>query len=60
MNTDGASPTNARHGLTGGTVAAASTACDPYQTLDDLMVVVEALCPPWPPRDLFKGHDILL
>jgi hypothetical protein len=23
---------------------------DPFQTLDDLMVVVEALCPEWPAR----------
>jgi hypothetical protein len=23
---------------------------DPYQALDELMVVVEALCPTWPPR----------
>jgi hypothetical protein len=26
---------------------------DPYRTLDDLMVVVEALCPVWPERDIF-------
>jgi hypothetical protein len=34
---------------------------DPYRTLDDLMVVVEALCPVWPPRDPFKpGGRMLL
>jgi hypothetical protein len=27
---------------------------DPYEMLDDLMTVVEALCPRWPPRETFK------
>jgi hypothetical protein len=27
---------------------------DPYEALDDLMAVVEALCPRWPARELFK------
>jgi hypothetical protein len=26
---------------------------DPFEILDDLMQVVEALCPTWPERDLF-------
>jgi hypothetical protein len=26
---------------------------EPFAALDDLMVVVEALCPAWPPRDPF-------
>lgn len=26
---------------------------DPFEALDDLMQVVEALCPTWPRRDLF-------
>lgn len=25
---------------------------NPYQRLDDLMAVVEALCPVWPPREI--------
>lgn len=25
---------------------------DPYRVLDDLMAVVEALCPVWPPREV--------
>lgn len=25
---------------------------DPYRVLDDLMAVVEALCPVWPPREI--------
>jgi hypothetical protein len=34
---------------------------DPYQALDDLMTVVEALCPVWPPRELPKpGGSMLL
>lgn len=27
---------------------------DPYAALDDLMKVVEALCPIWPERETFK------
>ena len=33
---------------------------DPYETLDDLMVVVEALCPRWPPRGTFKADGLWL
>jgi hypothetical protein len=34
---------------------------DPYAALDDLMVVVEALCPEWPSRPLFvDGGRMLL
>ena len=34
---------------------------DPYRTLDDLMVAVEALCPVWPPREGFvDGGKMLL
>lgn len=33
---------------------------DPYEVLDDLMVVVEALCPRWPPRETFKADGIWL
>ena len=34
---------------------------DPYRTLDDLMAAVEALCPVWPPRDVFvNGGRMLL
>lgn len=28
---------------------------DPYEALDDLMAVVEALCPVWPKRPPFAG-----
>ena len=34
---------------------------DPYRTLDELMVVVEALCPVWPERETFvDGGKMLL
>ncbi len=35
--------------------AAPSVPDDHYQALDDLMVVVEALCPVWPQRPPFAG-----
>jgi hypothetical protein len=34
----------------GGAPANALRDRDPFEALDDLMVVVEALCPTWPPR----------
>jgi hypothetical protein len=33
---------------------------DPYRALDDLMVAVEALCPVWPPRDIFRDGGRML
>lgn len=35
---------------------------DPFAQLDDLMLVVEALCPRWPPRDPMRisGPGLLL
>ena len=30
---------------------------DPYERLDDLMTVVEALCPTWPTREPFTGAE---
>lgn len=33
---------------------------DPYRALDNLMAVVEALCPTWPPRRLFPPDARLL
>lgn len=32
---------------------------DPYRALDDLMVVVEALCPVWPRRPLFSDMPMM-
>ncbi|MGA9854664.1 MAG: hypothetical protein WBR29_05240 [Gammaproteobacteria bacterium] len=31
---------------------------DPYEILDDLMIVVEELCPVWPQRATFSDRDI--
>ena len=31
---------------------------DPYERLDDLMVVVEALCPKYPEREPFTGTEV--
>jgi hypothetical protein len=33
---------------------------DPYRALDELMVVVEALCPKWPERELFRTSEKML
>jgi hypothetical protein len=33
---------------------------DPFAALDDLMTVVEALCPKWPDRDITRGTLWLL
>lgn len=35
--------------------AAAALAADPYVVLDELMCVVEALCPEWPERPAFRA-----
>ena len=33
---------------------------DPYAALDDLMCVIEALCPKWPERPTFEGSTFRL
>ncbi len=33
---------------------------DPFKALDELMVVVEALCPTWPERPTFEGAKCFL
>ena len=38
----------------GGLAAQPASPGDPYEALDDLMVVVEALCPAWPARATFR------
>lgn len=37
----------------GGLTAPAAVPADPFQALDDLMVVIEELCPVWPARPTF-------
>lgn len=39
----------------GGVVTTVDNEREPYEVLDDLMSVVEALCPRWPPRGIFRG-----
>lgn len=45
----------------GGVAGAPTLPEDPYQALDELMSVVEVLCPVWPAREVFKeGSSMLL
>jgi hypothetical protein len=50
------------HTRAGGTGVSADSApaapTDPYALLVELLVVVEELCPSWPPRDTFAGSRI--
>jgi hypothetical protein len=50
------------HTGAGGTGVSADSApaapTDPYALLVELLVVVEELCPSWPPRDTFAGSRI--
>jgi hypothetical protein len=39
----------------GGIVVAVTGEREPYEALDDLMSVIEALCPTWPPREISSG-----
>lgn len=49
------SPKSTEHFVAeGGIVTPPSTERDPFEVLDDLMVVIEALCPVWPPRKTFE------
>ncbi|HEX9627383.1 MAG TPA: hypothetical protein VGA00_10650 [Acidiferrobacterales bacterium] len=50
-----AKPTEHFFAGSGGIVAPVSGERDPFELLDDLMVVVEALCPAWPQRDTFEN-----
>lgn len=38
----------------------ASAGADPFRALDDLMIVIEALCPEWPAREPFTGQEQML
>jgi hypothetical protein len=38
----------------------ATTDRDPFEALDDLMTVIEALCPVWPNREIFASTDRFL
>jgi hypothetical protein len=39
----------------GGIVTAVTSERERYEALDDLMSVIEALCPRWPPREISSG-----
>jgi hypothetical protein len=41
----------------GGISSPPSDRRDPFEALDDLMQVIEALCPTWPDRELFAGTE---
>jgi len=38
----------------------AATSRDPFEALDDLMTVIDALCPVWPKREIFSSTDRFL
>jgi hypothetical protein len=39
----------------GGVITTVRSEREPYEALDDLMSVIEALCPTWPPRETTSG-----
>ncbi len=41
----------------GGVNTPPSAPADPYQALDELMAVIEELCPVWPPRPTFTNES---
>ena len=41
----------------GGVTSPVAAPADPFQALDDLMAVVEELCPVWPPRPTFTNES---
>jgi len=44
----------------GGLKSPATPLEDPFEVLDDLMVVVEGLCPTWPTRPPFRDGGYML
>lgn len=36
------------------------TSRDPFEALDDLMCVIEELCPAWPERPTFQAYKVFL
>ena len=57
-NPDPSLPTTQPLAASGGVSMRPATPRDPYEALDDLMAAVEALCPRWPARKLFKGAGV--
>lgn len=44
--------------IEGGSNSAIPDLRDPFEVLDDLMHVIEALCPTYPPRDTFTDSAV--
>ena len=55
--TDNGQPFAADGGITH---VPAAISRDPFEALDDLMTVIEALCPVWPNREIFSSTDRFL
>jgi hypothetical protein len=53
-------PTEQPFANAGGISVPATSEKDPYRALDDLMSVVEALCPIWPQREPFVSTAEML
>jgi hypothetical protein len=57
VSTDNQLPFAADGGITH---VPAATSRDPFEAFDDLMTVIEALCPVWPNRETFSSTDRFL
>ncbi len=44
----------------GGVTVSVNAEREPYEALDDLMCVVEAFCPVWPERGIFRSGGLFL
>lgn len=55
----GAGPSTPHLAAEGGVIEASYDGREPFAALDDLMVVVEALCPQWPARASFGPMPLL-
>jgi hypothetical protein len=54
-------PAEAPFAAEGGIDSPVEVTGDPYAALDELMAVVEAICPEWPQRETFRdGGKMLL
>jgi hypothetical protein len=51
---ESAAPTELLAGVGAGGLVVTATEREPYEALDDLMNVIEALCPTWPSRRMFS------
>lgn len=60
MNCSGKPAERAPLAADGGLQSSATPVEDPFEVLDDLMVVVEGLCPAWPSRPTFRDGGYML